>query len=345
LPAVPPPPVEATLENLPDLVKKGRFYTAAIASAQLLINLSFPPDPDIIFDLLYTRLACLILIHQTKLAAAESKTLGDLSSPFYRDPLTSKHIVPWDLRVLAVRLQAIGFGEWRRGIMAYYILAQEARQEATVAEQEDRAEDRNLWAARLHDLGIRVAGALVEMGDLEAASRHLRSLEEDANTESAEKRRLMMMETLIWLKIGDLEAAANCLSHHPTSSEGSTDANTNFSNRVLTALINTCNNDLAPAVDEWQSLSTEFPDDAMISQNLAVCLMYAGEMTKSRDILESLVDNTKAPVFQSLLFNLATIYELSTETAQPLKSRLAERVSRIQLDGAASERAKIEFKL
>jgi trafficking protein particle complex subunit 12 len=346
-PLVNPPSVEPTLAILPDLVKSGRFYSAATVSAQLLTNLPFPPDPTTIFNLLYTRLACLTLIQQTKLAAAESKVLGDLSSPFYRDPSTNKHIVPWDLRVLCVRLQALGFGEWRRGIMAYYILAQEARQEAIVAGHQDR----NLWTSRLHDLGIRVASALVEMGDLEAASRHLRTLEEDRDTPLVEKRRLMMMETLIWLKVGDLDAALACLSRNPDSeeilgqdSEDST-KDDNFSKRVLTALVNTCTGDLATAVPKWQALNEEFPGDATIQQNLAVCLMYAGEMTKSRDILETLANNPSTPVFQSLLFNLATIYELSTENSPALKMRLAGKVASNDPDGAGLERAKAEFKL
>jgi hypothetical protein len=345
---VTPPSVEPTLAILPDLVKTGRFYSAAVVSAQLLTNLPVSPDPTTIFNLLYTRLASLTLIQQTKLAAAESKVLGDLSNPFYRDPSTNKHIVPWDLRVLCVRLQALGFGEWRRGIMAYYILAQEARQEAIVVGHEER----NLWTSRLHDLGIRVASALVEMGDLDAASRHLRTLEEDRDTPLVEKRRFMMMETLIWLKVGDLDAALACLSRNSADSEeilgqdlDDSTKDANFSTRVLTALVNTCTGDLAAAVPKWQALNEEFPGDATIQQNLAVCLMYAGEMTKSRDILAALANDPSTPVFQSLLFNLATIYELSTESSPALKMQLAENVARTDQHGAGSERGKAEFKL
>jgi len=74
-------------------------------------------------------------------------------------------------------------------------------------------------------------------------------------------------------------------------------------------------------------------------------LMYAGEMTKSRDILDALADDPSTPVFQSLLFNLATIYELSSESSPTLKLRLAEKVARTNQHGAGSERGKVEFKL
>lgn len=47
---------------------------------------------------------------------------------------------------------------------------------------------------------------------------------------------------------------------------------------------------------------------------------------KSREILESLINNHSS--FQSLTFNLATVYELCSENSGALKVALAERVSR-----------------
>ncbi|KDB22634.1 hypothetical protein H109_05433, partial [Trichophyton interdigitale MR816] len=45
----------------------------------------------------------------------------------------------------------------------------------------------------------------------------------------------------------------------------------------------------------------------------------------SREILESLVDDHNS--FQSLTFNLATVYELCSENSGVLKATLAERVA------------------
>jgi len=86
-------------------------------------------------------------------------------------------------------------------------------------------------------------------------------------------------------------------------------------------------------------------DDGIIQQNLAVCLLYTCEMRKSRERLETLIKSKETPIFESLLMNLATVYELSTENSQQAKTDLAERVSRVPYDGSSQERFPANFKL
>jgi hypothetical protein len=80
-----------------------------------------------VFTLWHARLAYLMLCGQHGLAAQVSKCLGDLSSSFYRHSVSGAHVVLWELRVLAVRLQALGFGDWRRGVMGCHEEAEGAR--------------------------------------------------------------------------------------------------------------------------------------------------------------------------------------------------------------------------
>ncbi|KAG5922877.1 hypothetical protein E4U42_005176, partial [Claviceps africana] len=107
-------------EPLEQLLAHGHFRAAAIAATQELTGSGgrgavSPTDAPRIFDLLYTRLVCLTLIDATPLAAQEVKALEDLSNPrLYVDDETGRHLVPWHLRVLNVRLQALGFGDPRR---------------------------------------------------------------------------------------------------------------------------------------------------------------------------------------------------------------------------------------
>ncbi|KAJ4289408.1 hypothetical protein N0V88_006888 [Collariella sp. IMI 366227] len=64
---------------IPDLLARGHFRAAAIAATHALTSGSLDPtDHAQIFELLYTRLACLTLIDATTLAAQEVKALGDL---------------------------------------------------------------------------------------------------------------------------------------------------------------------------------------------------------------------------------------------------------------------------
>ena len=137
-----------------ELLARGHFRAAAISATQVLTGTGLdghhtsPPDPTdhaTIFSLLYTRLACLTLIDATPLAAQEVKALEDLNSTFYIDETTRLHVVPWELRVLNVRLQAMGFGDPRRAVMSYYDLAREARMHLADAMARHDNSARELW--------------------------------------------------------------------------------------------------------------------------------------------------------------------------------------------------------
>lgn len=293
---VPPPfrtassqPDPATPLN--DLVSAGHFRSAAIKAAQALSNANAagseisPNDHEQIFSLFYTRLACLTLCNQTALAAQEVKALEDLNSSYYRNDETGVHLVPWELRVLAVRLQGIGFNDARRGVMGYYDLAREARLNLTALKQSklegrdhDGAGDGGmglkeeiaLWEQRLGELGVRVASALVEMEDLEGATRHLRTLESPA----MEIRGLAMQKALLWFCLGDVDAARSCFP------EGGDEKG---EEKVVQGLAAMADGEYGDAVKVWEELIASSMDGsdgemAMYRQNLGVCLLYLGKM-------------------------------------------------------------------
>ncbi|KAH8592540.1 hypothetical protein B0O99DRAFT_630017 [Bisporella sp. PMI_857] len=333
---VPPPfrvlsaqPDPSTLLNI--LISSGHFRSAAIKAGQILTS-SSPPisasDHEQIFALFYTRLSCLTLCNQTALASQEVKALEDLNSSYYRDPETLTHLVPWELRVLAVRLQGMGFNDARRGVMGYYDLAREARLILTTlkkplshpttspsTETHSIASEIELWETRLHDLGIRVGSALIEMEDLEGATRHLKSLK-PAPSQSKE---LEFQKALLWLYLGDVESAHRCIA---------STADTGSSDKVILALSHIADNDPESSVSVWESLiseSTSAAETAMYRQNLAVCHLYLGKLSSAREALEELVNIGNS--FHALTFNLSTIYELCTERSRSLKIGLAERVA------------------
>ncbi|KAK0726432.1 hypothetical protein B0T21DRAFT_403484 [Apiosordaria backusii] len=307
---------------LSELLEKGHFRAAAISAVQTLTGTGHTPQPDPsdpakIFELLYTRLACLTLINSTDLAAQEVKALGDLNSAFYlaEDAATGKtnHIVPWELRVLNVRLQAIGFGDLRRAVMSYYELAREARMKLAEAMGEHDHSSRELWRERLEDLGVRVAGALVEMGDVKGAGEHLRGLK------VGDGGKIEMMRALLWLRLGDVDAARGCV----LVGEG---REVTRGERVVLALC-----DMADGEYE------------MVVVNLAVCLLYVGKMQEGRALLEGLVDAGRSS--HTLLFNLTTMYELCTERARSLKVKLSEKVAAMEETDHGWEKTNADFKL
>ncbi|KAA6416218.1 MAG: hypothetical protein FRX48_00938 [Lasallia pustulata] len=315
---------------LPSLLSSGHFRAAAIASAQQLTTSTSPTDRAQIFSLLYIRLATLTLINATPLAAQEAKVLEDLNSSFYRDPVTNAHVIPWELRVLAVRLQGIGYGDRRRAVMGYYDLAREARVDVA----KNAGEARQMWKGRLEDLGVRVGNALVEMGDLEGAGRHLESLRLGRSGADGDEMRRERI-ALLYLRIGDVAAAKRFVGEEQAGSMVG----------VLQPLVRMAEGRYEDAVEGWKALraapSTSNPE--MATQNLAVCLLYTGRLDEARSLLEKLVDEGHS--FHALTFNLSTMYELCTDKSRALKTELTEKVASLDMRDVGWEKTNVEFKL
>ncbi|KAK0104890.1 hypothetical protein ONS95_005155 [Cadophora gregata] len=388
-----PPPFRVTssqvdpLTPLNALISSGHFRAAAIKAASILTSTSNPISPSDhiqIFDLVYTRLASLTLCNQTTLAAQEVKALEDLNSAYYRDENDGSHLVPWELRVLAVRLQGMGFNDARRGVVGYYDLAREARlvqSSLKKSRREMKAKSLNssaniegaesdesqgdgevdqkigevdreiqLWENRLAELGIRVASALIEMEDLEGATRFLASLTPPQSTSSpssSSSSHLAIQKALLWLCIGDVEAARSCVIGAASGSENDQGRISTWQ-KVILALANMADSEFERAVEGWRALiegdgEVEGGDDgvererererekAMWRQNLGVCYLYLGRMDEARTLLESLISTSHS--FHALTFNLSTIYELCTERSRALKIGLAEKVAAMYQDG------------
>ncbi|KAF9871378.1 hypothetical protein CkaCkLH20_11025 [Colletotrichum karsti] len=326
------PTPDASLE---DLLAMGHFRAAAIAAVQELTATGGPERPRVdpsdhqrIFTLLYTRLACLTLIDATSTAAQEVRALEDLNAAIYIDETTGEHLVPWELRVLNIRLQALGFGDFRRSVMSYHDLAREAREQISKATARHDNSTRELWKARLHDLGIDVAGALIEMDDLSGAAHHLSTLKDRGDGKMALSRALM------WLHLGDADAARRCVQD--SGGDG------RHAEMVVAALCQMADGEYDAALQSWRGLKEELMDE-MIGVNMAVCLLYTGKLTEARALLEDLVSNGYSS--HTLLFNLSTTYELCTERNRNLKLRLVEKVAELDETVKGWEKTNADFKL
>ncbi|KAJ5891970.1 uncharacterized protein N7473_008198 [Penicillium subrubescens] len=341
-------PLSPSLGLLEKLLSEGRFLVAAhFTSSILTSSLISPTDTRLIFSLFYTRLACLELSGNTVLAAQESKALEDLNSTFYyidptfdgaetdkqhEKPLAHfpRHIVPWPLRVLAVRLQSIGFGDSRRSIGGLYEIGLEARRE--IMKKGSSENERKIWRERLADLGIRSVNALVEMGDLDAAKRSLEALQAaDEDTEAMKLRK-----ALLFLRIGDLDAAERVFGDSRESKEAA----------LLQPLLSMSEGRYQDAVTEWRALheNTQRTDGALVGQNLAVCLLYSGKVDEARQLLEAQISANHS--FGSLIFNLSTVYELCSDSAGKLKGQLAATIAGQPVSGQTNlDRPNTDFKL
>lgn len=175
--------------------------------------------------------------------------------------------------MLVVRLQAMGFGDPRRAVMSYYDLAREARARIAVAasgrgngNEAGAAAEGELWKERLVELGVKVAGALVEMNDLAGAAAHLAGLRERPDG------KLAMAKALLWLHLGDTKAARQCVREGEAG------------DKVVGALCEMGAGNFEVALVRWKELREEVDGDEMIAVNLAVCLLYTGKMDEVRTL-------------------------------------------------------------
>lgn len=267
---VPPPFRNSSKQPPPDspvdeLLGRGHFRAAAIAAVQALTGTGGKPAPastdyEVIFELLYVRLSCLTLIDATQIAAQEIRALEDVNSAIYVDEISGTHLVPWDLRVLIVRLQALGFGDPRRAVMSYYDLAREARAQIATAMTNHDNSASEVWKDRLVDLGIKVTGAMVEMDDLSGAAHHL------AGLRSRPDGKLNMAKALLWLHLGNSDAARLCVKDGEPG------------DKIVSALCAMADGEYETALATWKELREEMAGDEMVAVNLAVCLLYTGRM-------------------------------------------------------------------
>lgn len=239
-------------------------------------------------------------------------------------------IVPWELRLLLVRLQSLATADGgRRGIMALYTLAAEVRAHVKQARTDDDATAIQLWIARLQDLGLRVADALVEMGELDTANRHLQSLT-DVDADEVRYRK-----ALLRIRVGDIAGANNCVASLEDETRKS----------MLEALLKVADGDYEAAADSWQSLLSDRPGHAVYSNNAQVAMLYTGHIVQAREALENVAQDQTT--FPSLLFNLSTAYELTTERAPEHKAALAQKLAAKAPapDSGGWEKSNVDFKL
>ncbi|KAH9826472.1 regulation of kinetochore assembly [Teratosphaeria destructans] len=318
------PPLDTPL---PDLIQAGHFRRAADAATRSLLRCD-PADAETILHLLYTRLACLILISRPDIAVQEAIPLTETLArnlPAAKDLVP---LIPWGLRLLLVRMQSIGAADGgRRGVMALYALAAEVRSNLKQAQADNEASEIQIWEARLQDLGLRVADALVEMGELETANRHLDTLTDNAADEIAYRKALLR------IRVGDVSGAQQSL----TRLQGARKT-------ALTALLEAAEGDYSTAEETWRALAKE-PESALAANNLAVSLLYTGHIDQARQTLENIIEIS--PSFAGALFNVATVYELCTERANGPKGELAQKLAakRPSPESGGWEKVNFDFKL
>jgi tetratricopeptide (TPR) repeat protein len=88
------------------------------------------------------------------------------------------------------------------------------------------------------------------------------------------------------------------------------------------ALCHVATGDWSPAREELDAILAEDPNDYEAVNNLVVCMIYLGELNQAIAVMEDLISKSEDQahgLIEKAVFNLCTLYELRSDTAQEKK--------------------------
>jgi tetratricopeptide (TPR) repeat protein len=160
---------------------------------------------------------------------------------------------------------------------------------------EDKEPGKQIWKERIDELGMLVAATLIETNDIDTAIAHLHTLLPLSTAKDA--------LGMAYLQIGDIQQAGLYLDDD--------------------ALIAIAHGKYALAKEIYEHRLADKIRTVQSTNNLAICNFYLGDYSLAIDTLQSLIPSHST---DNYIFNLATLYELSGESAIQRKQALFDRI-------------------
>ncbi|BGP25746.1 hypothetical protein JCM10295v2_004681 [Rhodotorula toruloides] len=237
--------------------------------------------------------------------------------------------VPFDLHVLVAFLPSLQ-GQARRSVELMSILIRSCKEALWAAKKEGTEEDERLWSGRVARLGVVLAGLLSE---LKASPSAFSLLSSPTSPSPA------ILSTLCRLSIstGDMGSLDHSLSSLPAEDPDKTRRRTQVLRDVADGKYVEAEAELRRLADEdpqdvdaREKISKPLSQVALTSPlgqtrtNLAVVLLYLARVKEATTLLTSLLSTHPHVAYNSptILFNLCTLFEISTEHATARKVEL-----------------------
>ncbi|KAI8064563.1 hypothetical protein BC940DRAFT_305391 [Gongronella butleri] len=283
-------------DTLQSLVAKNHWRGVARYAKQKLLQTP-PTDMATILQLWHTRLLALYKLAFYQLAAAEFEKLGDLlSSTALADD--DEDLVPFEMRVLWALLP----NKLQHAVVALERLA-------TLMIQCQRRRH----AQRERQVALLLVSQWIHMNDMVAASKTLHEMVQKYTSDAAPNLDLLSSLGRLYLQLGDLQRAEDMFN----KVEQGMDTASNKS--WLQENINMNKSMMATARGDWtmsrqilEQLLEQNSNNVVAASNLAVCMLYQGQLTEAIQLLERLIQQhpDKAGTSEICILNLCTLYEL-----------------------------------
>lgn len=342
--------------GLRNLIQAGCYKAAVNLSGRLIavygqgygkINHPSKHTPHSL-QLWYTRLALLAKLKQTDVLRAESKPFGNLDKPdmyftFYPELYGTRpgSMASFAFRLLLAEIPAY-CGQAKEAMdNLHKILSTVNRiiDNLSVGSGEDggetkfgaaeREDSSRLWTGRRSRVLISIVNCALIMKNFALAIDVLEDLYALPDWSKEQSEILRSAIGRVHLFLGDVSAAEK---RFVSSKE---DAKSALSVRELVdrGLMAVAQNAFQEAFSCFKNASALDPSNVMLVNNMAVCLLYTGELKTAVQLLEKAVARNPIKSLQeSVLLNMSTLYELHTTHCKESKLHLLRQLNRYKGD-------------
>ncbi|EZA48337.1 Tetratricopeptide repeat protein [Ooceraea biroi] len=342
--------------GLRNLIQAGCYRAAVNLSGRLLaiyaqgygkINQPSKHTPHSL-QLWYTRLSLLAKLRQMDVLENESKPFGNLDKPdmyftFYPELYGTRpgSMASFAFRLLLAEIPSY-YGKPKQAIDSLHKLLATANQiianfraglsgEGTHARisESDQRDAVKLWVARKSRVLVSIVNCAIGMRNYILAIEILESLCELADWTAEQVGILRSAIGRVHLFLGDVSAAEKYLVRD------SKEENASVRELVDSGLMAVAQNAFQEAYNCFQSASAMDPSNLMLTNNMAVCLLYTGQLRAAVWLFESAVNRNPLKSLQEpILLNMCTSYELHTTHCKQPKLHLLRQLNRYKGDAA-----------
>ncbi|TPX38647.1 hypothetical protein SeMB42_g06618 [Synchytrium endobioticum] len=335
-----------TIDDVPDdleayskLLVSGSFRAAAMLAHKHILSTS-PANVHQLGLLWLIRLSSLakLKLYDILEKEVESLRLDSLEFRYERYPDVFPDaegcMIPFQLRVFAARIPALR-GRHAECIDALYKLCRECRREArslvsagnssrTLTDTEKSY--MQIWKSRHVQLRLLQVSHLMVLNDVPEASKILEAVAsdhpDDVDVLSAMGRTYLTLGSVALAREAFARAEKLCGASVVSTSSNARPPATSYGSKptlvlMSRALLAMSEGDFSGAASHLTDLITMDPTHPSAVNNLAVCLLYLGNVSQAVSFLESMAIErpTVAGACEALCFNLVTLYDLADSSA------------------------------
>ncbi|KAJ3117326.1 Trafficking protein particle complex subunit 12 [Nowakowskiella sp. JEL0407] len=329
---------------------KTNSWRAVAKLARKRLLACHPGQIDEIMRLWFLRLTAMVRLKLYEVVALELERLGEFDAPElvyekYPDvfPGRSGKMVSLELFLFSAQFPGVKGGEYLESVNRIYKIIYPLKFLYAGLERVD--ERREVVWTQLGVCQMAVINNLLELKDYETAIELMRGVIEEYGVNPD----ILSALGRIYMQLGDIVSAKNTFARvEQIVMQQHVDGQRMAWNRPDLVLMNRAY--LHMAENDWESstsLLTELltidPSNAVAVNNLAVSQLYMGNVGQAISFLESIAIDMPATagVCESLLFNLATLFDLTDQSTERKKKILANVVSKYAGDDFAVECLKL----